>query len=258
MKPRQIYNLIKYFVTINGINNILYEDERDSYGNITKKSIQDYPSFVNFFEILINYYSENKIPVMKYSGISVTEIGKINIIKKTVDIGVNNSTYLYNLLDYMFVEFKNILEKLSISSPGDILFFSRNAHIIIFLNNARFFPVELREQIIEKFKIHPKNIKIFNMCNQIVLDDKNVCNINKPERLNSSSDLLLSEANTYIDEHYKVKNGISLNAKEGMQMLMKIILEFTTTSKSPLIAFGEKKNESLMKRITTILKKNSK
>lgn len=258
MKPRLIYSLIKYFVSVNGINKILYEEEKDAKGNISEKSIQDHSSFIKFFEILINYYLENKIPIMKYTETSSSETGKVNIIQKAVDIDINRSTDLYNFLDYMFIEFKNIVEKLDISKTGDILFFSRNAHIIIFLNNARFFPIELVEQFIQKFKIHPKNIKIFNMCDQIVLDTKSVCNINKPERLNSSSDILSFEKKTYIDEHYKVKNGISLKTKEGMQMLMKIILEFTDTSKSPVIAFGEKKNESLMKKITTLLKKNSK
>lgn len=257
MKVSKIYSLIKYFVTVNGINKILYEEEKDAMGNVSLRSIQDHSLLIDFFEILVNYYIKNKIPIDGYNSTSAIEVYKINIILKSVDIEIKKAVDLYNFLDYIFVEFKNILKRLPIESDGNMLFLLRNAHIILFLNNARFFPIDLSEQFIKKFKIHSKNIKIFNLCGSIVIDTKEVCNIYKPEELNSLNDIFLPEKKKYIDEPYKVKNGISLKTTGGLQMLMRIILEFTTTAKSPLIAFGKKKSETLMKRITTIIKKQS-
>jgi hypothetical protein len=185
-----IKQLIKYF-------EVKYTF-RDTFNLTTKisdtmeesKSISQSKMLGIFIETVLYYYSKNDLNVSPSNSDNSTKLAVMQLFNKRLDMTL--AVKLYDLLDFMFKTFKEIL---SIVRGGFIEWTTESDNVplqfettlipnidlmfyIIFMHK---FPQELRSQLKQELRISDLDFTIAEKCNDVIIKDSSICNINKKE-----------------------------------------------------------------------------
>lgn len=187
-----IKQLIKYF-------EVKYTF-RDTFNLTTKlsdsvdatKSISQSKMLGLFIETVLDFYIKNDLNVSRSNGEDSTKYAVMQLFRK--NLNVTRAVELYDLLDFMFKTFKEILSivrggftEWTTESDNVPLQFETtlipNIDLMFYIIFMHKFPPELRSQLKQELRISDLEFSIAEKCNGIIIKkDFSICNIKKEER----------------------------------------------------------------------------
>jgi Fe2+ or Zn2+ uptake regulation protein len=209
----KIYKLVKFFEKKTKLSNILnfiikYKDVEEHVSISSSKMI------IHFFVVVLNYYSINNFD-LNYNDNNIDKDTKIKIIEKALSLNNGEkSIKIFNLIDFMFNEIKNILmyikngfwilnecvneDFVNKKKCGDLqiknnLYYEKTIFteldILFYIIFMFIFPKELKIKLKEELRITDCEYNILEKCKGLIIKDQSICIVQK-DICNLSANLL--------------------------------------------------------------------
>lgn len=218
----RIYKLVKFFEKRSDLVNVLKYIIK--YKNVEEYvSISSSKMVIQFFYIILNYYAKHDFDV-SYNNTNINNDVKIKIIEKLLILKNNDKALkIYNLLDFMFNEIKDILIEIkngfwilndcvnddfkNKKKCGDlqinntlnyenILF--PELDILFYIIFMFMFPKELKIELKKDLRITDCEYNILEKCKDLIIKNHSVCAISKNICPNQMSSQMTSQMSSQM------------------------------------------------------------